>query len=383
MADLTFPLPAVLVGARGIGQRHAEALASIPEFKLVAICDLNEALAHEAAEKFGVKAYTDFGAMLATERPAVVANATPNKAHAPLTIQAAESGAKAICCEKPLAVNLDEARRMVAACQKNGTLLVTNHQRRLREDLLTMKALIDGGALGEIETVRGYCQGDILSDGTHTVDSLLFLLVDPDPLWVLGQLHRTFGSSRREKFEKDAHELGTRFGHVVEAGGFAHLEFPGHCRMELVHGDLVPTGIPYQTYEVVGRKGRLWRRGDSFEPSNLTLCDGQGGDLVSTLDRGGHHFVPGPQGQGPWRTVDVAPLDGPPTIGGWGTNYRLLLESLRSGAPHPLGVANTMRGFEIIMGIYESARLHQKLTFPIQQDRFPLDLMVESGLEVS
>ena len=40
---------------------------------------------------------------------------------------------------------------------------------------------------------------------------------------------------------------------------------------------------------------------------------------------------------------------------------------------------NALRGFEVIMAIYESARLHKKITLPLQQDRFPLELMVAEG----
>ena len=58
--------------------------------------------------------------MLAEVQPEVVALAVPTVAHLPLTIQAAEAGVRGICCEKPVATNLADARAMADACARSG-----------------------------------------------------------------------------------------------------------------------------------------------------------------------------------------------------------------------------------------------------------------------
>ena len=180
-------LRAAVVGCR-MGAAHAKAMAQLPEYEVVAVCDIDEERAQEVADEVGsAKPFTSYAQMLREVKPDVVAIATPTAIHAEQTFMAIDAGVRGICCEKPIATNLADARRMVELCRKRGIALVVNHQRRMGKEMVAARELIERGAIGEVRLIRMHCAGDFLTDGTHAVDSALWLLGDPEVDWVFGQ----------------------------------------------------------------------------------------------------------------------------------------------------------------------------------------------------
>ncbi len=348
------PLRGVVVGCR-MGAAHAGAMARRPEYELVAVCDRDEATARKAADRTGgPRVYTDYTRMLAETRPDVVAIATPNDSHAALTEQAAEAGARGVYCEKPMATCLREARRMVEACRARGTALAVNHQRRVSAAYVTMRRLIAERAIGDLYLLRGTCAGDVLSDGTHTVDLLLHLAGDPEVTWVLGQVYRERPDPAAPRGMGYDASGGWRYGHPIENGALASLQLASGVRAEVLTGGMWFPGRRYQDIEAFGTEGRLWRAGDQADPP-LLMQDRQAGG---------------------WRPVALDPV----ADGDMGEAYRLFARTVETGEPHPLGADNALRGFEVVMAIYESARLRARLDLPLQQDRYPLEVMIEEGL---
>lgn len=365
------PLRAAVVGCR-MGAYHAAVLAALPGYELVALCDLKPEVAEAvAARTGGPQVFADYAEMLADVRLDVVTVATPTALHAEQTLAAAAAGARGICCEKPLATNLGDGRRMVAACSERGVALIANHQRRMGADLVEARRLIAEGALGELVVLRGSCAGDLLSDGTHLIDSLLFLAGDEPVDWVLGQVHRKPGSP-----ESDASGAsGFRYGHAVETGAIAAIGLRSGLRIELATGDMRPAARLYQDYEVVGTRGTLWRCGDRVG-ANLFIRDAAGGGWVTGKEGGALRPVPAGEGEGgDWRPVP-APAGSP---GAMEAAYARLAETINSGAAHPMSGRNALRDLEVLLAVIESARLHRKLRLPLAQERYPLDLMIEGG----
>ena len=109
-----------IIGCGGIANgKHMPSLAAIPEVEMVAFCDLIEERAVEAAKKYGTpdaKVYTDYHELLADKSIDVVHVLTPNKEHAPITIDELHAG-KHVMCEKPMAKTAAEAREMVKAAK--------------------------------------------------------------------------------------------------------------------------------------------------------------------------------------------------------------------------------------------------------------------------
>jgi UDP-N-acetyl-2-amino-2-deoxyglucuronate dehydrogenase len=351
----TDPLKAVVVGCR-MGRAHARALADLDDYALAGLCDLNADTARNVAEKTGnPEVFTDLSAMLAEVQPDVVAIATPTDSHSALTRQAVDAGAKGVYCEKPMATCLSDANEMVGACRRQGVALVVNHQRRINAPFRGMLRLIEDGAIGEVELIRGTCAGDMLSDGTHTVDTLLHLAGDAEVAWVLGQIYRETPNAEEERSTGYETSGGWRYGHIVETGVMATFEFGSGVRGEILTGGVRFPGRGYQDIEVIGTEGRLWRPGDKDDPTPL-IQDGQAGG---------------------WREIEMN--DSPGTSDPIADAYSAFARTIREGAPHPMCGDNALRGFEVVMAIYESARLNTKVDLPLQQTRFPLEIMAEDG----
>ncbi len=348
-------LKGCVVGCRA-GRGHALAMAESDEFAVAAVCDLDEGLAAKVAEEVGGAAlYTDYGQMLEREKPDVVAVATPNDSHARLTVAAAEAGVGGVCCEKPMATSMAEGRAMLDACGEHGVRLIVAHQRRMGRPLLGMRRLIEDGAIGEPYLIRGSCAGDVLSDGTHLVDSIRWLAGDAEAAWVLGQVFRLPPPPDQEQAAGYHTCGGYRYGHPVESGGMALIEFAGGLRAELFTGQAQFPGRYYQDYEVFGSEGRLWRQGDRAEPPVL-IQDAQGGGWRAAPVQG-----------------DAAPNE--PRV----AMYRQFARTICEGAGHPLSGESGLADLELVMGVYESARTSRRIALPLEQEEFPLRLMIEEG----
>lgn len=353
------PLRAAIVGCHGIGKTHAKAMKQAGMVELVALCDLDEQIVGELAHEYGeIPVYTDISQMLAEVEPDIVCLAVPTSAHAPLAVQAARAGVKGILCEKPMAKNLAEARNMIEACRRSGTKLIVNHQRRTVPTLIKMRELVESGGIGEVYLIRASCPGDIMTDGTHAIDSIRFLAGDADVDWVFGNVYRVPVDPSKPIGKGCVDVDGWRYRHgcPIENGGFALWQFIRGPRAELLCGDLRAPGRGYQDYEVFGSEGRLWRPGDGGVP-NL---------LIQTSETDG------------WQAVDDCdPEDAAITFA---RNYDRLAENIRGNiSDHPLNGENGLRVLEIIMAIYESARTRARITLPLQQDRLPTEIMVETG----
>ena len=117
--------------------------------------------------------------------------------------------------------------------------------------------------------------------------------------------------------------------------------------------------------------------GDIDRAGAVAAADAAGGGAwVPGIDEGMFEPVPAPEGQaGAWRAVEWED-DGVHAVE---KGLRGMARMLREGGTHPMAGDVALRGFEVLMAVYESARLHRKLALPLEQDRFPLDLMLEDG----
>jgi predicted dehydrogenase len=133
--------------------RHVPAARESANSEIVAISSRGDAKARQAAEKHGIaKWYGSYEALLADPDVDAVINPLPNSMHCEWTIKAAEAG-KHILCEKPLAVTVDEARRMIQAARANNVLLVEAFTHRWDPHLRKARKLIAEGAIGNVTNV--------------------------------------------------------------------------------------------------------------------------------------------------------------------------------------------------------------------------------------
>jgi predicted dehydrogenase len=160
-----------MVGYKFMGKAHSHAYRDVgfffdPNVEIVmqALCGRDEKGVKAATEKMGWLSYeTDWRALIQREDIDLIDIVSPNNNHAEIAIAAAEAG-KHVYCEKPLALTLDQAKRMYEAVQKNGVLHMVNYNYRFAPAIQVAKNLIDTGKLGKIYHVRAQYLQDWIMD---------------------------------------------------------------------------------------------------------------------------------------------------------------------------------------------------------------------------
>ncbi|WJK34730.1 Gfo/Idh/MocA family oxidoreductase [Solwaraspora sp. WMMA2065] len=146
-----------IIGAGGIAGTH---IAGYQEFgedcRITAVCDVTLAKAQERRTTFDLtdaRVYDDAGALLTAEELDLVSIATPPSTHADITIAALRAGVN-VLVEKPMAPSLQECDAMISAATESGKLLSVVAQNRFRDDMATLKAVLDSGFIGPVSHVQ-------------------------------------------------------------------------------------------------------------------------------------------------------------------------------------------------------------------------------------
>lgn len=133
-----------------------------PGVQVVAVASGSAARAREVAQRFGIPAaYDDYRRLLAEQELDLVSVVTPPYLHHEMVLAAVERGCH-VLCEKPLALNLAQAREMLAAAERAGVVHAVDHEFRYLPPRARMKELVEAGYLGELRTVRVSVLTDVL-----------------------------------------------------------------------------------------------------------------------------------------------------------------------------------------------------------------------------
>jgi len=155
---------------------HAHGFLSVSGFKLVGFVDKNLAQAQQAAAKWGGKAFADLGSAFAEGPIDVVTVATPDGTHAKLLKQLAAYAPRLVFCEKPLALNWQDAGEIEALYRGLPTQIQVNYLRRFVPDFRAVKQAIAEGRYGRFLVGTGYYVNGFLHNGSHMVDLLRYWL---------------------------------------------------------------------------------------------------------------------------------------------------------------------------------------------------------------
>jgi myo-inositol 2-dehydrogenase / D-chiro-inositol 1-dehydrogenase len=136
-----------VVGSGRIAGVHARALAKVARGRLVACADLDPEVAQRFAGEHGLTVLPTLADVLADPEIDAVLIATPNALHADQTIAALEAG-KHVFCQKPIALTMDDAERVVAAGRTSDRVLQFGFMLRFTPPLNRVKELLDSGAIG-------------------------------------------------------------------------------------------------------------------------------------------------------------------------------------------------------------------------------------------
>ncbi len=207
-----------VVGCGGIANgKHLPAEKRNPAAELVAFCDIIEERAVKACKEYGeagAKTYTDYKELLKDKSIDAVLVLTPNCSHCEITVAALEAG-KHVLCEKPMAMNYAEAKKMLAARDKAGKVLTIGYQNRFRPDALYLKERAEEGMFGDVYYAEAIAirrravptwgvfidqekqgGGPLIDIGTHALDLTLFMMNNYEPAYCVG---KTFHKLNKQK----------------------------------------------------------------------------------------------------------------------------------------------------------------------------------------
>ncbi|MCK4786350.1 MAG: Gfo/Idh/MocA family oxidoreductase, partial [Desulfobacteraceae bacterium] len=125
------------------------------------------------SSKYGVeRRYINYKEMFESETLDIVSVCVPAELHAEACIAAANSGIRAIFCEKPRATSLKEADDIIRACKQNKVELVVNHTRRWNSSYETVIKILKEKLIGTVDVVAAFSTAGLVNSGTHLFDLL-------------------------------------------------------------------------------------------------------------------------------------------------------------------------------------------------------------------
>ena len=330
-----------IVGCGHIARVHAGGYRATGGVNLVAAADIVPEALGTFGEEWGVEGrYTDYAEMLAQEKLDILSVCTRNHQHVEPTLAAAEAGVRAIFCEKPMAMNLGEADRMVGACERAGVKLTVDHTMRFEANYVHIKERIEQGAIGELLSVEVRAIGDLgelTHNATHSFDTLCMFGGEPE--WMFAHLERDV---ERNQEREDL---------------FALVGFANGVRGKLTYGGY--TNYRYEGFVWEGTEGRIEAKaGNGWLPQVRYWTHDQPGE---TEFRDG---TPIPtQENDPWEAAIGE------VVAGLDENR----ESISDGCAG-------RRALSMTMAAYESRRQGGvRIQFPYDIQESPLDMMLESG----
>ena len=335
-----------IVGAGTIGKVHAAELSGVEGAKLVAVAEPHEEAGRGLAKAHGAEWCPNLEGLLARSDVEVVVLCTPSGLHSDEAVAAARAG-RHVITEKPMAITLDGADRMIGACREAGVTLSVIFQYRFNRDALRMKRALDAGLFGrpvlcnalvhwhrtqayydEKGGWRGTWRldggGALMNQSVHAVDLLQ---------WLLGPVESLCAFTETLAHDIETEDLAT-----------AALRFHGGA-MGVIQGTTCADRDYPLKVELRGTEG-----GATFEGTRLTgwhpnrdeeaLSEGELALFPDSADErfGAAH----------------------------GRQLHEIFDALREGREPPVPGNEARKAVEIILGIYRAARSGGKVSLPLR-----------------
>ncbi|MEU8244977.1 Gfo/Idh/MocA family oxidoreductase [Nonomuraea sp. NPDC048916] len=317
---------------------HAPLIAATAGLRLAAVVTRDPARAAEVAGRHGAVAVPDVE--LLWDRCDLVVVASPNRTHVPVAAEALTRG-KPVVVDKPLAGSAAEARALAALASERGLMLTVFHNRRWDGDYLTVRELVDDGALGEVlrfesrfERWRPVPKGGWReAGGPEEIGGLLYDLGSH----LVDQAIQLFGPVREVYAETDARREGV----ASDDDTFVALTHAGGVRSHLWAGAMAARLGP--RFRVLGSAAGYLKYG----------LDVQEERLRAGLSPATPGF--GEEGEDRWGTLgtDERAIAVPTLPGRYLDFYRGVVACLREGAPPPVDPAGVIDALAVL----DAARL--------------------------
>lgn len=201
-----------IVGTGRIARVHAAAYGNVRGGSLVSCMDVDERTARTFAVDFGLKTVDSFQAMLDDPEIDAVLLATPNHAHADQAIAALAAG-KHVFCQKPIALTIADAQRVVEAAGRSDRAVQFGFMLRFTPPMPALRARLAHGEFGDLiasqSAVFGWEPnndwfydpshggGVILDTMVHFADLVLWIFGDVDRVHTEGGAYQLEGAKKR------------------------------------------------------------------------------------------------------------------------------------------------------------------------------------------
>lgn len=212
-----------LVGCGRIARKHAGNLGEgkVKDAALVAVCDLDQEKAKFYGEKYNVPYFTDMHQMMRkmSDKIDAISILTHSGGHAQHTVELAQYG-KHIVVEKPMALTLDDADRMLAACDKAGVRLFVVKQNRFNYPVVKLREALEAGRFGKLVmgTIRvRWCRDQKYYDqaawrGTWAEDGGVFANQASHHVdllqWMMGEIDSVYAKATTALVDIEAEDTG-------------------------------------------------------------------------------------------------------------------------------------------------------------------------------
>lgn len=337
------------IGAGGIaGGLHLPGYQALSDVEIVAVADVNPSALASFAARAGVGAegcFTDYHEMLDKVKLDAISVCTPNEFHTQPTIDALSKGIN-VLVEKPVAISAERCRKMVAAAEKAGRILMIGQTLRFSGAGEQMKFWVDKGEIGDIYFGRaqylrmrgapgspGFISrelaagGPIYDIGVHVLDLTLWLMGFPEPVTASAGVYKTI-ASRKSPILPFKPEDYT----VPDDAAFSLIRFANGATVILECSWLLNIPNDFQNVLICGDRG-----GASMDPTQLVR-----------------------ERNGVMERIQNATF--PYHDRGWGTEeVRQFVEAVQKGKPSPVPATEALITQRILDAIYKSGELGREV----------------------
>ena len=280
-----------VLGAAKINDKVVPPMTTARHCRVKAIASRSAEKSAAAAAKYGLPvAYDSYEALLADPEIDAVYIPLPNHLHVEWTIKAVEAG-KHVLCEKPIGLNAEETRRLIAARDKSGRRIQEAFMVRTHPQWLKVRELVQEGAIGELRAVTGAFTyrnidpnnirnkadvggGGLLDIGCYPITTSRFV-TGREPRRVVSLLDRdpVFKVDRLGSVLLDYDGIQASFVYSTQIPGYQRMQFLGtKGRLEVEIPFNAPADRPCRLFLDDGSS--LF--GDGIKPIEIPACDQYG-----------------------------------------------------------------------------------------------------------
>lgn len=330
MVDSLYKCALIGCGYRSDG--HADAYRHITRGRLVAACSSDPAKLAAFADKWSIDGrYNDAADMLARVKPDVLHVVTKPTRRAELLKLADAHDVPAVIIEKPIAMQGEDYRELVALAAKLRTKVCVNHQLHFHPRRVALEKHVKDGGIGEVRFIDATARLNLAAQGTHVLELIGAFNGFAPVTHVFGQVAGGAG-------------LDADNGHVAPDQCQASLAYGNGVRAHLLCGENAPKVVAdatepmHKRIAVHGTRGLVeW----TMHGYTMTAADG-------TLETGTHdYFEQDVLGQA---ALTEAAFD-------W------IEDEART---HPLNLHAALADFQTVLAIYTSAIEHRPITLPFE-----------------